>query len=179
MSQDIAVSEDLVLWHDFNVALVTAAAGLLGLLFVALSIHIRTLTEKRNAELRSVARSLWALGLELLALDVAATIPFTLAARSGLRATGVGFDRRVTILQFVAGFGLFVQYLGADLPDAERQQLAAPLSFIDESPARSPSGLGRFPFKEEVRGSNPLRATDRVVIGRLRDSSSVQGASLR
>src|SRR5438094_10119966 len=25
--------------------------------------------------------------------------------------------------------------------------------------ARSPSGLGRFPFKEEVRGSNPLRAT--------------------
>lgn len=121
------MSEELVLWHDFNVALVTAAAGLLGLLFVALSIHIRTLTEKRNAELRSVARSiflgyvvslgfgflalmpqtLWALGLELLALDVAATIPFTLAARSGLRATGVGFDRRVTIVQFVAGFGLF------------------------------------------------------------------------
>ncbi len=121
------MSEELVLWHDFNVALVTAAAGLLGLLFVALSIHIRTLIEKRNAELRSVARSiflgyvvslafgflalmpqtLWALGLELLALDVAATIPFTLAARSGLRATGVGFDRRVTILQFVAGFGLF------------------------------------------------------------------------
>ncbi len=121
------MSEELVLWHDFNVALVTAAAGLLGLLFVALSIHIRTLTEKRNAELRSVARSiflgyvvslgfgflalmpqtLWALGLELLALDVAATIPFTLAARSGLHATGVGFDRRVTIVQFVAGFGLF------------------------------------------------------------------------
>lgn len=121
------MSEELVLWHDFNIALVTAAAGLLGLLFVALSIHIRTLTEKRNAELRSVARSiflgyvvslgfgflalmpqtLWALGLELLALDVAATIPFTLAARSGLRATGVGFDRRVTIVQFVAGFGLF------------------------------------------------------------------------
>ena len=28
-----------------------------------------------------------------------------------------------------------------------------------ESPARSPSGLGRFPFKEEVMGSNPIRAT--------------------
>ena len=96
-------------------------------MFVALSIHIRTLTEKRNAELRSVARSiflgyvvslgvgflalmpqtLWAFGLELLALNLAASIPFTLAARSGLRATGVGFDRRVTMLQFVAGFGLF------------------------------------------------------------------------
>ena len=121
------MSEELLLWHDFNVALVTAAAGLLGLLFVALSIHIRTLTEKRNAELRSVARSiflgyvvslgfgflalipqtLWAFGLELLGLNVAASIPFAAAARSGLRATGVGFDRRVTMLQFVAGFGLF------------------------------------------------------------------------
>jgi hypothetical protein len=121
------MSEELVVWHDFNVALVTAAAGLLGLLFVALSIHIRALTDQRNAELRSVARSIFlgyvvslgfgflalmpqtlsALGLELLALDVAASIPFTLAARSGLRATGVGFDRRVTVVQFVAGFGLF------------------------------------------------------------------------
>jgi hypothetical protein len=26
--------------------------------------------------------------------------------------------------------------------------------------ARSPSGLGRFPFKEEVMGSNPIRATE-------------------
>jgi len=121
------MSEELVLWHDFNVALVTAAAGLLGLLFVALSIHIRALTDRRNAELRSVARSIFlgyvvslgfgflalmpqtleALGLELLALDVAASIPFAAAARSGLRATGVGFDRRVTMVQFVAGFGLF------------------------------------------------------------------------
>ena len=121
------MSEELVLWHDFNVALVTAAAGLLGLLFVALSIHIRTLTDPRNAELRSVARSiflgyvvslgfgflalmpqtLWAFGLELLVLNVAASIPFAAAARSGLRATGVGFDRRVTIVQFIAGFALF------------------------------------------------------------------------
>jgi hypothetical protein len=31
---------------------------------------------------------------------------------------------------------------------------------IEVHAARSPSGLGRFPFKEEVRGSNPLRATD-------------------
>jgi hypothetical protein len=129
------MSEELVLWHDFNVALVTAAAGLLGLLFVALSIHIRTLSEKRNAELRSVARSiflgyvvalgfgflalmpqtLWAFGLELIALNIAASIPFTLAARSGLRATGVGFDRRVTMLQFVAGFVLFALSVGGSI----------------------------------------------------------------
>lgn len=121
------MSEELVLWHDFNVALVTAAAGLLGLLFVALSIHIRALTDQRNAELRSVARSIFlgyvvslgfgflalmpqtlrAFGVELIVLNVAASIPFAAAARSGLRATGVGFDRRVTMVQFIAGFGLF------------------------------------------------------------------------
>ena len=120
------MSEELVLWHDFNVALVTAAAGLLGLLFVALSIHIRALNDQRNAELRSVARtvflgyvvalafgflallpqSLTAFGLELIALNVAALVPFAGAARSGLRATGVGYDRRVTMGQFAAGFVL-------------------------------------------------------------------------
>ena len=120
------MSEELVLWHDFNVALVTAAAGLLGLLFVALSIHIRALNDQRNAELRSVARtvflgyvvalsfgflallpqSLTALGAELIGLNVAALLPFAAAARSGLRATGVGYDRRVTMGQFAAGFVL-------------------------------------------------------------------------
>jgi hypothetical protein len=121
------MSEELVLWHDFNVALVTAAAGLLGLLFVALSIHIRTLSAERNAELRSVARTVFlgyvvslaygflalmpqtlpAFGAEIIFLNLAATIPFAAAARSGLRATGVGYDRRVTLVQFAAGFGLF------------------------------------------------------------------------
>jgi hypothetical protein len=121
------MSEELVLWHDFNVALVTAAAGLLGLLFVALSIHIRTLSLPRNAELRAVARtiflgyvvalaigflallpqSLLAFGVELMVLILVAILPFGAAARSGLRATGVGYDRRVTIVQFVLGFALF------------------------------------------------------------------------
>jgi hypothetical protein len=120
------MSEDLVLWHDFNVALVTAAAGLLGLLFVALSIHIRALNDRRNAELRSVARTVFlgyvvalafgflallpqtltAFGLELILLNLAALLPFAAAARSGLRATGVGYDRRVTMGQFAAGFVL-------------------------------------------------------------------------
>jgi hypothetical protein len=129
------MSEELVLWHDFNVALVTAAAGLLGLLFVALSIHIRALTDQRNAELRSVARSIFlgyvvslgfgflalmpqtlqAFGLELLVLDVGACIPFAAAARSGLRATGVGFDRRVTMVQFIAGFALLASAIAGSI----------------------------------------------------------------
>lgn len=52
-------------------------------------------------------QTLTAFGIELLALNFAASIPFAAAARSGLRATGVGFDRRVTMVQFIAGFGLF------------------------------------------------------------------------
>ena len=129
------MTEELVLWHDFNVALVTAAAGLLGLLFVALSIHVRALTAQRNAELRSVARTIFlgyvvalgigflalmpqtlaALGGELLVLILAATLPFAAAARNGLRATGVGYRRQVTVAQFVAGFALFVVTIAASI----------------------------------------------------------------
>jgi hypothetical protein len=129
------MSEELVLWHDFNVALVTAAAGLLGLLFVALSIHIRALSDRRNEELRSVARTiflgyvvalaigflalmpqtLWYFGVELIALNLAAIVPFAAAARAGLRPTGVGYDRRVTLGQFIAGFALFAIALAGSI----------------------------------------------------------------
>ena len=128
-------SSELVLWHDFNVSLVTASAGLLGLLFVALSIHVRVLSASRNAELRAVARSIFlgyvvslaigflalmpqslsAFGLELLVLLVAATVPFGAAARSGLRATGLGYERKVTVWQFLAGFGLFIVAIAAGI----------------------------------------------------------------
>lgn len=120
------MSEELVLWHDFNVSLDTASAGLLGLLFVALSLHVRVLSVSRNAELRAVARSVFlgyvvslaigflalvpqslsAFGLELVGVILAATLPFAAAARSGLRATGVGYDSKVTVLQFIAGIGV-------------------------------------------------------------------------
>jgi hypothetical protein len=127
------MSEELLLWRDFNVSLVAASAGLLGLLFVALSIHVRALSARGNAELRAVARtvflgyvvslaigflalvpqSLSAFGYELVAVILAAALPFAAAARSGLRATGVGYDRRVTVLQFVAGFALFAVSIAA------------------------------------------------------------------
>lgn len=44
---------------------------------------------------------------------LAATLPFAAAARSGLRATGVGYDRKVTVLQFIAGFALFAVSIAA------------------------------------------------------------------
>ena len=129
------MSEELVLWHDFNVSLVTASAGLLGLLFVALSIHVSVLSARQNAELRAVARtiflgyvlalaigflalmpqSLSAFGLEVLVVVLLATLPFAAAARSGLRATGVGYDRRVTVIQFIAGFVLFAISIAASI----------------------------------------------------------------
>jgi hypothetical protein len=129
------VSEELALWHDFNLSVVTASAALLGLLFVALSIHMRVLSAAENAELRSVARTvflgyalslgigflalmpqtLWAFGVELLLVVLAATVPFAAASRSGLRATGIGYDRRITIIQFVAGFALFVVTIAAGI----------------------------------------------------------------
>jgi hypothetical protein len=74
---------------------------------VARSIFLGYVVSLGFGFLALMPQTLWAFGLELLVLDVAASVPFTLAARSGLRATGVGFDRRVTMLQFVAGFGLF------------------------------------------------------------------------
>jgi len=127
------VSEDLALWHDFNLSVVTASAALLGLLFVALSIHMRVLSAIENIELRSIARTVFlgyvlslgigflalmpqtlgAFGVELLTVILAATLPYAAAARSGLRATGVGYDRRVTIIQFVAGFALFAVSIAA------------------------------------------------------------------
>ena len=129
------MSEELIAWHDFNVSLVTAAAALLGLLFVALSIHVRTLSATRNAELRAIARTIFlgylvslgfgfvllmpqtlaAAGTELLALTALSIIPFTAAARAGLRPVGIGFDRRVTVVQFISGFLLFAVTLSADL----------------------------------------------------------------
>jgi len=125
--------DELLAWRDFYVSLVTASAALLGLLFVALSLHIRALTDPRNAELRSVARSIFlgyvgalgigffallpqtlrALGIELLVLFVVSTILFVAAARAGLRATGLGFARNITIAQFVAGFGFVIVTLAS------------------------------------------------------------------
>ena len=116
-------------------SVVTAAAALLGLLFVALSLHLRALAAARNAELRSIARTVFLgyvvslgmgflalipqdltpYGIELLALVILALIPYSLAARTGFRATGVGYDRRVTIVQFVFGVVMFTVTIAAAL----------------------------------------------------------------
>jgi len=117
------------------VSVVTAAAALLGLLFVALSLHLRALAAARNAELRSIARTVFLgyvvslgmgflalipqeltpYGVELLVLVILALVPYALAARTGFRATGVGYDRRVTVVQFVIGVLMFTVTIAAAL----------------------------------------------------------------
>lgn len=54
-------------------------------------------------------------GVELLVLVILALIPYALAARTGFRATGVGYDRRVTVMQFVIGVVMFTVTIGAAL----------------------------------------------------------------
>ena len=125
--------DSLAIWHDYNVSVVTAAAALLGLLFVALSLHLRALADPRNAELKSISRTVFlgyvtslgmgflalipqgleSYGIELVALFLAALIPFANAARTGFQATGVGYDRRVTLVQFLVGVAMFVVSIAA------------------------------------------------------------------
>ncbi|HUQ41934.1 MAG TPA: hypothetical protein VM052_05480 [Candidatus Limnocylindrales bacterium] len=129
------MAEELAPWHDYYVSLVTAAAGLLGLLFVALSLHVKVLAQDANAELRAVARTVFigyvvalaigflalvpqtlrAFGIELLALCLFAVVPFALAAGRGFRARGIGYRRSVTVLQFVVGAALQVIALVASM----------------------------------------------------------------
>jgi hypothetical protein len=138
------MNDELLAWHDFYVSLVTASAALLGLLFVALSLHIRALTDARNAELRSVARTIFlgyvgalgigffallpqtlrALGIELLVLFVITTLLFFAAARVGLRATGVGFARNITIAQFVAGIAFVIVTISGAIGVIAEQSVA-------------------------------------------------------
>ena len=54
-------------------------------------------------------------GIELLVLFAFATVPFALAARTGFRATGIGYGRRTTVVQFALGIALFVVSIAASL----------------------------------------------------------------
>ena len=67
-------------------------------------------------------------------MNLAAVVPFGAAARNGLRASGVGYSRNVTILQFLAGFGLFaaalVGAIGVTVGETWALYLSASLAVI-------------------------------------------------
>src|SRR5258706_14701353 len=115
---------------------------------------LRALTCRTKGEMQSVARSiflgyvdalafgflallpqtLWWFGIELLLLNLGAFVPFGAAARSGLRASGVGYSRNVTVVQFIAGFGLFgaalVGAIGVSVGEMWALYLSASLAVI-------------------------------------------------
>src|SRR5262249_15181171 len=131
---------DPAAWHDFGVALVAASATLLGLVFVAVSLHLRAVVDdpvlRRRAEIMlgllamtltaSAAllvpgQSREALGLELMPIALGYMI-FSGVATS--RAThseqGISRDRLArfvigelsSALVFVGGLGLLVRAIG-------------------------------------------------------------------
>jgi hypothetical protein len=127
-------------WHDFGVALVSASAALLGLVFVVVSIHLRAvvddpvlrhraeiilgllaMTLAASAVLLIPSQSREALGLELMPI---ALVYMALASLATFRAThserGISRDRLARFLigllsaglVFAGGLGLVVHALG-------------------------------------------------------------------
>ena len=131
---------DPAAWHDFGVALVSASAALLGLVFVVVSIHLRAvvddpvlrhraeiilgllaMTLAASAALLIPSQSREALGLELMPI---ALVYVALSSLATFRAThsprGVERDRLARFflgelsagLVFAGGLGLLVHALG-------------------------------------------------------------------
>jgi hypothetical protein len=138
--REMDAAYDPAAWHDFGVALVSASAALLGLVFVVVSLHLRALVDdpvlRRRAEIMlgllamtlaaSAAllipgQSREALGIELMPI---ALVYITLSTLATFRAThsprGVSRDRLARFfvgelsagLVFAGGLGLVVHALG-------------------------------------------------------------------
>jgi len=131
---------DPAAWHDFGVALVSASAALLGLVFVVVSIHLRAVVDdpvlRRRAEIMlgllattfaaSAAlvipgQSREALGIELmpialvyLGLSTLATFRATRSRRASRETDSLGSSSVSSApgLIFAGGLGLLVRTLG-------------------------------------------------------------------
>jgi hypothetical protein len=111
-------------WHDYYLLAGTAAATLMGLLFVSLSIHLEKIVDERGAHLEAMAREGFASFLIVLAISLTMLAPglaerpigaATLmlgAFRAGMAVTRMrralgsaarasGFGPRVLILRFL------------------------------------------------------------------------------
>ena len=71
---------DPAAWHDFGVALVSASAALLGLVFVVVSIHLRAVVDD------SVLRRRAEIMLGLLATTFAASAALVIPGQAGRRS---------------------------------------------------------------------------------------------
>ena len=88
-------SQDVARWHDFYMLVGTAAATLLGLLFVAVSLNLSVLVDKSHAELRATAALTFNSFLYILSFALIFLIP-------GLDQVGLGLS-----LLALGGLGSF------------------------------------------------------------------------
>ncbi len=76
-------------WHDFYLMIGTAAATLLGLLFVSLSLNADVITRKENADLRALATHTFGSFLSVLMFAVLFLIPSQGPLGLGLPLLGI------------------------------------------------------------------------------------------
>jgi hypothetical protein len=88
-------------WHDFYMMIGTAAATLVGLLFVSLSLNVDAITRQENAELRLLAAQSFAGFLNVVMLAVLFLIPDQGPHGLGLPLLGIsGYGLFETIRRF-------------------------------------------------------------------------------
>ncbi len=77
-------------WHDFYVMTGTAAATLIGLLFVSLSLNVEVITRKESADLRLLAAQSFSSFMSVLMFAVVFLIPDQVPSGLGWPLLGIG-----------------------------------------------------------------------------------------
>jgi hypothetical protein len=89
-------------WHDFYLLIGTAAATLVGLLFVSLSLNVDVITREANADLRMLAAQTFTGFLNVVMLAVLFLIPRQVPSGLGLPLLGVsGYGLYETVGRFL------------------------------------------------------------------------------
>jgi hypothetical protein len=89
-------------WHDFYLMIGTAAATLVGLLFVSLSLNVDVITHESNADLRVLAAQTFTGFLNVVMLAVLFLIPRQVPPGLGLPLLGIsGYGLYETVGRFL------------------------------------------------------------------------------
>lgn len=83
-------SQTVAGWHDFYLMIGTAAATLIGLLFLSLSLNVKMITREVNADLRELATHTFGNFMSVLIFAVLFLIPHQAPEGLGLPLLGVG-----------------------------------------------------------------------------------------
>ena len=83
-------AEAVAAWHDFYLMVGTAAATLIGLLFVSLSLNAAEITRGHNADLRALAAHTFGNFISVLMFAVVFLIPDQVPRGLGLPLLGIG-----------------------------------------------------------------------------------------